>query len=72
MNPLLVIGCGGHARSLIELIESAAEWRIHGLVGLPEQVGGTVLGYRVIGTDADFPALRAECPAAVLGDWPVT
>ena len=67
MKPLLVIGCGGHARSLIELIESAAEWRIHGLVGLPEQVGGFVLGYRVIGSDADFPALRAECQAAVLG-----
>jgi sugar O-acyltransferase (sialic acid O-acetyltransferase NeuD family) len=66
MKPLLLIGCGGHARSLIELIESAADWRIHGLVGLPEQVGSRVLGYPVIGCDADLPALRAECLAAVL------
>ena len=66
MKPLLLIGCGGHARSLIDIIESAAEWRIHGLVGLPEQVGCRVLGYSVIGCDADLPALRAECPAAVL------
>ena len=66
MKPVLLIGCGGHARSLIDLIESAADWWIHGLVGLPEQVGSSLLGYQVIGCDADLPALRAECPAAVL------
>ncbi len=66
MKPLLLIGCGGHARSLIELIESAVDWQIHGLVGLPEQVGSRVLGYPVIGCDDDFPALREECSAAVL------
>ena len=66
MKSVLLIGCGGHARSLIELIESAAEWRIHGLVGLPEKVGSSLLGYPVLGCDADLPALRAECPAAVL------
>ena len=66
MKPVLLIGCGGHARSLIELIESASDWRIHGLVGLPEQVGSSLLGYPVIACDADLPALRAECPAAVL------
>ena len=66
MRPLLLIGCGGHARSLIELIESSAEWQIHGLVGLPEQVGSRVLGYPVIGCDDDLPALRDECSAGVL------
>lgn len=66
MKPLLLIGCGGHARSLIDLIESAGEWQIHGLVGLPEEVGRRVLGYEVIGFDDDLPVLRAECSAAVL------
>ena len=66
MKPVLLIGCGGHARSLIDLIESAADWSIHGLVGLPEQVGTSMLGHQVIGCDANLPALRAECPAAVL------
>ena len=66
MKPVLLIGCGGHARSLIELIESVADWHIHGLVGLPEQVGSSLLGYPVIGCDADLPTLLAECPAAVL------
>ena len=34
MKQLLLIGCGGHARSLIELTESNDEWQIYGLVGL--------------------------------------
>jgi sugar O-acyltransferase (sialic acid O-acetyltransferase NeuD family) len=66
MKPLLLIGCGGHARSLFDLIESIHQWQIHGLVGLPEQVGSSVLGYPVIGTDADLASLREACPAAVL------
>ena len=66
MKQLLLIGCGGHARSLIELIESSSEWQIYGLVGLPEQVGRRVLGYPVIGCDEDLPSLREKCSAAVL------
>ena len=66
MKSLLLIGCGGHARSLIDLIESAAVWQIHGLVGLPYQVGSSVLGYPVIGSDSDLPALFEECSTAVL------
>ncbi|MDB4638774.1 NeuD/PglB/VioB family sugar acetyltransferase [bacterium] len=66
MKSLLLIGCGGHARSLIELIESTTEWQIHGLVGLPDQVGRRVLGYSVMGCDDDLSVLREECPAAVL------
>ena len=66
MKPLLLIGCGGHARSLIELIESTADWTIHGLVGLPAELGTSVLGYPVIGCDDDLPALRDECSSAVL------
>lgn len=66
MKPLLLIGCGGHARSLIELIESTDQWHIQGLVGLPEQVGRRVLGYEVIGCDFDLPVLRDECSEAVL------
>ena len=66
MKPLLLIGCGGHARSLIDLIEAGGHWQIQGLVGLPEQVSTNVLGYPVIGTDADLPTLKNSCSAAVL------
>ena len=36
MKPLLLIGCGGHARSVIDLIETEGQWHIQGLVGLPD------------------------------------
>jgi sugar O-acyltransferase (sialic acid O-acetyltransferase NeuD family) len=66
MKPLLLIGCGGHARSLIDVIETGGHWRIHGLVGLPGQVGSSVLSYPVIGSDVDLPSLREACSSAVL------
>ena len=66
MKRLLLIGCGGHARSLIDLVETTHQWRIHGLVGLPEQVGGEVLGYSVVGTDGQLIALREQCDSAFL------
>jgi len=66
MKTLLLIGCGGHARSLIDIIETGGQWRIEGLVGLPEQVGNKVLAYSIIGCDADLPKLRQVVPAALL------
>lgn len=65
-EPLLLIGCGGHARSLIDVVESSGRWQVLGLVGLPEQVGVEVLGYPVIGSDQDLPSLRQQCAHALL------
>jgi len=65
MKPLLLVGCGGHARSLIDWIEAGGQWRVRGMVALPEQVGANVLGYPVIGTDADLRSLRGTCPSAL-------
>ncbi len=65
MSQLLLIGCGGHAKSLIDLIE-LTDWQIYGLVGLPDEVGSSVLGYSVFCTDDDLPALTEECFSAVL------
>ncbi len=66
MKSLLLIGCGGHSRALIDLIERQGQWKIQGLVGLPEQIGTTVLGHQVIGSDSDLPALRQHCCSALL------
>ena len=63
---LLLIGCGGHARSLIDVVESSGCWDVFGLVGLPEQVGLEVLGYPVLGYDQDLPLLRQQCAYALL------
>ena len=65
-DPLLLIGCGGHARSLIDVVESSGRWYVLGLVGLSEQVGDEVLGYPVLGCDQDLPSLRQQCANALL------
>ena len=65
-EPLLLIGCGGHARALIDVVESSHAWHVLGLVGLPEQVGIEVLGYPVLGSDNDLPLLRKQCANALL------
>ena len=66
VKSLLLIGCGGHATSLIDLIETAADWHIHGLIGLPQQQGNLILGYPVIGVDSDLEALHHTCSVAML------
>lgn len=65
-EPLLLIGCGGHARSLIDVVESSGRWHVLGLVGLAEQVGEEVLGYPVLGCDQDLPSLSQQCAHALL------
>lgn len=65
-DPLMLIGCGGHARSVIDVVESSGRWHVHGLVGLPDQVSEEVLGYPVLGSDQDLPSLRQQCAHALL------
>lgn len=55
--PLLLLGCGGHARSCIDVIEREGRFRIVGLVGQPHEVGKEVLGYPVLGSDEDIDRL---------------
>jgi sugar O-acyltransferase (sialic acid O-acetyltransferase NeuD family) len=54
MEPLVLIGGGGHCKSVIEAAESAG-CTILGILDMPEEMGKTVLGYPVIGTDDDIP-----------------
>jgi sugar O-acyltransferase (sialic acid O-acetyltransferase NeuD family) len=63
---LLLVGAGGHAKSCIDVIEQAGAFVIGGLIGLPEQVGSTVLGYPVLGIDEDLPGLRQHYPNAIV------
>lgn len=65
-NLILLLGCGGHARSCIDVIEQHGYFRIIGLVGTTEEVGGTVLGYPIIGDDASLPALLSKYRRALV------
>ena len=58
--PILLLGAGGHARACIDVIEQEARFSVTGLVGLPHEVGTVILGYSVLGTDADVPGLLRD------------
>jgi len=58
MNSIILIGCGGHAKSIIDTLETSKEWEIGGLIGLPTEMSSRILGYSLIGTDSDLEFLR--------------
>lgn len=51
---LILVGGGGHCKSVIDVAESAG-YNILGILDMPEDVGKQVLDYKVIGTDDDIP-----------------
>lgn len=51
---LILIGGGGHCKSVIDVAESAG-YNILGILDMPEEFGKSVLDYKVIGTDDDIP-----------------
>lgn len=51
---LVLVGGGGHCKSVIDVAESAG-YNILGILDMPEEVGKRVFEYKVIGTDDDIP-----------------
>lgn len=54
MKPLILLGGGGHCKSVIEAAESAGR-TVLGVLDMPEDVGKEILSTKVIGTDDDIP-----------------
>lgn len=54
MIHILLIGGGGHCKSIIDSINSIKEISIYGIIDLPEKVGSSIYGVPVIGTEADL------------------
>lgn len=54
---ILLVGAGGHALACIDVIEAQGRFCIRGLLGSPAEKGGQRLGYPVLGSDEDLPAL---------------
>lgn len=54
-KPLILVGGGGHCKSVLEAAESAG-YSILGVLDMPEEVGKEILSTKVIGTDDDIPA----------------
>ena len=51
---IILLGGGGHCKSVMEVAESAG-YNILGVLDKPEEVGKQVLNYKVIGIDDDIP-----------------
>ncbi|MBR3304099.1 MAG: acetyltransferase [Bacteroidales bacterium] len=52
-RPLLLVGGGGHCKSVIEAIDGLG-YNILGILDLPKFFGKNICGYSVIGTDEDI------------------
>lgn len=67
---VVILGCGGHAKVVIEILEQAAEYTIHGCLGRPP-APETVVGYPVLGPDTLLPEIRrsgVEFAFVAIGD----
>jgi len=66
LNPLILLGGGGHCHACIDVIESEQKHRIAGIVLPTRGDHANVMGYPVIGADEDLPTLLAKTPNAIL------
>lgn len=63
---ILLIGGGGHCKSVIDVIEQERIYTIKGIVDVAEKVGQQVSGYNIIGTEEELPELLKASPYAVV------
>lgn len=66
MKEILLIGGGGHCKSVIDVIEQEAKYKIAGIIDKKELIGDEVLGYKIIGCDEDLKDLRKKFPHAII------
>lgn len=57
MDKIILIGGGGHCRSVIDVIELENRYSIAGIIDKKELIGKEVFGYKVIGCDDDLQEL---------------
>jgi len=58
MKDIILIGGGGHCRSVIDVIELGNEFRIIEIIDKEENIGKDVLGYPIIAPDNELPDLH--------------
>ena len=63
---IVLIGGGGHCRSVIDVLELEDKYEIAGIIDKKELLGQDVLGYKVIGCDDDLEKLFKKYKNAVV------
>ncbi len=66
MSKIILIGGGGHCKSVIDVIEQEARFEIVGIVDKTEFSGSQVLGYPIIGNDNDLEILAKKYHNAII------
>ena len=65
-SSILLIGSGGHSKSIIDLLRTNNKYEIFGLIGEPDSIDKEVLGYKIIGSDKDLGNIRSKVSNAVV------
>jgi len=60
MEEILLLGGGGHCKSVIDIIEQENKFSIAGIIDKKELMGSKVLGYSVIASDDELESLSKQ------------
>jgi len=60
MKEIILIGGGGHCKSVIDVIEHDGSFKIIGIVDKSNLIGNKVLGHEIIASDNDLPKLAKK------------
>lgn len=63
---IVLVGGGGHCKSVIEVIEAEGKFYIVGIVDKKKRKGTELSGYKIIGDDSDLIYIRREVDYALV------
>ena len=66
MKKIILIGGGGHCKSVIDVIEQEGRFKISGIVDNSMSIGSKVFGYKVIGKDSNLETLAKKYSYALV------
>ena len=58
---IILIGGGGHCKSVIDVIEATEKYLIYGIIDIKENIGKKISDHEIIGCDDDIPTYIKHC-----------
>ncbi len=69
-EPLIVIGAGGHARSVLDVLQEQGAYEVVGLIDSVHKPGTKVDDTTVLGSEAELPDILRHAGSCVVSDIP--